>query len=40
MTNFYGELIGKSLRKVLEVDVEEDDTGWEFLLRVRVELQL
>lgn len=32
----YGELIGKTLGVVEEVEVEDDDTGWRRFLRVKI----
>lgn len=40
MNRFYGNLIGKSIGRVLDVDVEVDDVGWGRLLRVRIEISL
>lgn len=40
MDKFYGNLIGNKIGKVLEVDVDEDDTGWGKYLRVRIEISL
>lgn len=40
MNGFYGNLISKTIEKVLEVDVEEDNTAWGRFLRVRVEINL
>lgn len=34
MDRFYGTLIGNTIGKVLEFDVENDDTGWGKFLRV------
>lgn len=36
----YGSLIGNTIGKVMDVDMDEDDTGWEKFLRVQVELNL
>lgn len=40
MDKFYGNLIGNKIGKALEVDVDEDDTGWGKYLRVRIEIRL
>lgn len=40
MNRQYGELIGKALGKVLDVEVEEDDMGWGVRLRLQVEIYL
>lgn len=36
----YGNLIGEKIGKVLEIDVDYDDTGWGKYLRIRVEVNL
>lgn len=36
----YGELIGNSIEKVLDVDVDTDNMGWGSFLRVKVEMNL
>lgn len=40
MTRHYGELIGNTIVKVMDVDVETDNTGQGSFLRVRVDLNL
>lgn len=40
MIGFYSNLIGKSLGKVLEEDVDEDDIGWRLFLKFRLEINL
>lgn len=40
MTGFYGNLIGKTIGKVIEVDVDDDDTTCGLFLCVRVEVNL
>lgn len=36
----YGEMIGNSIEKVTDVDVDTDDTRWGSILRVKVEVNL
>lgn len=40
MNIHYGELIGNTIGRVLDVDVDNDDMGWGSFLRVRVNLDL
>lgn len=40
MKRYYGNLIGKSISRVLGVDVDTDDIWWEPFLRVRIEISL
>lgn len=40
MNGFYSNLIGKTIEKVLEVDVEEDDTVCGHFLLVRIEINI
>lgn len=40
MNRFYGNLIGKSIGKVHNINVEEDDMGWGQALRVHVEIKI
>lgn len=38
MNQQYGQQIGESLGKVMDVDVEVDDIGWGLFLRIRIEI--
>lgn len=40
MNIHYGELIGNTVGRVLDVDVDNDDMGWGSFLRVKVNLDL
>lgn len=40
MNRVYGNLIGKTIGQVLEIDVEDDDTSFGPFLRVQVKLNL
>lgn len=40
MDQFYRKLIGKTVGKVLDINVEANDRGWGKFLRVQVELNL
>lgn len=40
MDRFHGDIIEKTIGKVLEIDVEDDDIGWGRFLRVMIELNL
>lgn len=37
MKHSYGELIGNSIGKVLDLDVDTDDTGWGSFLHVKTQ---
>lgn len=40
MNRYYGELIGNTIGRVLDVDVDTNDTGWGSFVLVKVELNL
>lgn len=40
MNRFYGEMIRNTIGRVLELDVDLDDTGWGSYLHVRVDIDL
>lgn len=40
MNRYYGKLIGNTIGRVLDVDVDTNDTGLRSFLQVRVELTL
>lgn len=40
MNRHYGNIIGGKLGKIVEVDVDDDDTGLDEFLRIRVEINL
>lgn len=40
MKHSYGELIGSSIGKIMDIDVDINDTGWGSLLHVWLELSL
>lgn len=40
MNQYFGELIGNTIGRVLDVDVDIDDTSWDSFLQVRLALNL
>lgn len=40
MNRFYGKMLGKTIRRVSDVDLDTNDTGWGFHLRIKVDIKL